>query len=114
MLVAQILFVSPWDVSPVSCLQSPHPTAAVVGSQCFLNPFSGFPSGEGPNFLPAPLLSFISSCVSHASHWPLHMLLPMQEVLCPLFLCHNNSFEARFGIALHPALIASRMVGLFH
>ena len=32
----------------------------------------------------------------------------------PLFLYHNNSFEAHFGIFLHPALNASMTVGLLH
>lgn len=49
---------------------------------------------------------------STASFPPILLMPPDLCICCSLY--HNNSFEAHFGIFLHPALITSMTVGLLH
>lgn len=99
--------------SPASSLTPANPPcsgcvpALVKFLQCFpLRRRSKFPG------MAYQALWGLTLAPSTASFPPILLMPPDLCICCSLY--HNNSFEAHFGIFLHPALITSMTVGLLH
>lgn len=118
-----------WFPSPQSHACNFPP--ALVLSLLFSNSFSDFPSGECHKTAPRWIFKLLG--MAYQALWgptlapltasfPSISLVPPDLCICwflcqkcsPLFLHHNNTFKAHFGIVFPPALTAGMIVHLPH